>query len=408
MTGETVRREVPLVTELMHRGGGFTQAERQALVDLIGRVVGGVIARYRRLEESGQIELSTTPHFHPLAPLLIDFECARQARPGLPLPAAARYPGGGERLAWHIEAALAAHAARFGRAPTGLWPAEGAVSDGVLAAAGRAGVAWIASGEQVLAHSLARAGMAAGTRDSYLYRAWRVPVQAPGTLCFFRDDRLSDQIGFVYRSWDGVHAARHFVGELEAIAARADPAKSAPIVSVILDGENPWEHYPYNGYYFLDALYAALEAHPSIRMRTFRDWIAERGDAGDLPGLVAGSWVYGDLATWIGAPEKNAAWDLLVCAKQAFDAAITAGTLDAAERAAAERQLAVCESSDWFWWLGDYNPAESVATFDRLYREQLAELYRRLRFAPPPALDAPLARGTAGRPGADGAMRRAA
>jgi alpha-amylase/alpha-mannosidase (GH57 family) len=409
-TGEFVRRESALVNELMTLGSGFSSAQRQALLDLIGRVITRVVADFRRLEEAGRVELSTTPYFHPLGPLLVDLGCARQARPDLPLPQAPLYPGGAERLDWHIAAALAEHARRFGRTPTGLWPAEGAVSDGLLQATGRARLAWIASGQQVLRNSLRRAGRDLGVEKDCLYRPYRVRPLAD-TLCFFRDDRLSDLIGFVYRSWDGGHAADHFVQELEKIAAHGCPDGRQPVVSVILDGENAWEYYPYNGYYFLSALYDKLGSHPHIRMRTYRDWIAEHRatlseDVNSLPTLVAGSWVHGDLTTWIGAPDKNAAWDLLVAAKQAYDAAVASGQLTPGEVAAAGRQLGVCESSDWFWWFGDNNPAQAVAGFDRLYRDNLAQLYALLHRPVPENLAQPVSRGGQFNDG-EGAMRRA-
>jgi alpha-amylase/alpha-mannosidase (GH57 family) len=172
---------------------------------------------------------------------------------------------------------------------------------------------------------------------------------------------------------------------------------------VILDGENCWEYYPYNGFYFLDALYGELEKHPYVRTTTFA---AAAAPTPELPHLVAGSWVYGDFTTWIGSPEKNRAWDLLVAAKRAFDLVVSGGRLTDAERAAAERQLANCEGSDWFWWMGDYNPAHAVTAFDRLYRANLAFLYRLLKLPAPAALAEPVSRGT-GHPELGGTMRRA-
>jgi alpha-amylase/alpha-mannosidase (GH57 family) len=391
-------------------GSSFTHAQRLALLECIGGLVSDIIPRYRRLEAAGQIELSTTPYFHPLAPLLIDFGAARDVRPELPLPQAARYPDGAARVAWHVRAALQSHMRRFGRAPGGMWPAEGAVSNALLDEIARAGVEWAASGERVLANSLRRTRQTDAPRESYLYRPYRVGDTAPGMLCFFRDDRLSDLIGFEYRRWDGTHAAAHFVGELEAILSR-NGTEEAPIVSVILDGENAWEHYPYNGYFFLSSLYERMSNHPMIRMSTYRDWMAEHGrrasESVEVVGhLRAGSWVYGDLTTWIGSHDKNAAWDLLVSAKNAYDLVIASGRLTEAEREAAEHQLAICESSDWFWWFGDYNAAHAVASFDTLYRGHLAELYRRLHLAAPASLAEPVSRGNASVT-ADGAMRRA-
>jgi len=415
-TGETVRRESELVTRLMSTGRGFGEADRRALVALIGEVVRGIVPRYRRLAERGQIELSATPHHHPLAPLLLDFASARDAEPGMTLPRSPEYPGGRERVAFHVDSALASHERRFGAKPRGMWPAEGAVSGPLLRLLGERGLAWIASGERVLARSVARAHGAAPAREEYLYRPWRVPSVAPDLVCFFRDDRLSDLIGFEYKTWDGRDAAVNFVGELEriAIAAGAGPgAGKRPLVSVILDGENAWEWYAYNGYFFLDALYAELARHPGIRATTYRDWLATEPRPGapgtrigELPAIAAGSWVYGSFSTWIGAPDKNHAWDLLAAAKQCFDLVVASGRLDAERKCAAFEQLAACEASDWFWWFGDYNPVEAVASFDRLYRENLARLYSLLNLPAPAELARPISHG-AGHPESGGAMRRA-
>jgi alpha-amylase/alpha-mannosidase (GH57 family) len=407
-TGETVRRSHAVVGELITRGEGFTYEDRKALFELYGMLLRDVIGRYGRLAAAGRIEISTTPHDHPLGPLLIDFRTARDALPEVPLPKAPGYPGGAERLRAHVDLAFATHARRFGEPPRGVWPAEGAVSDDVLQVLRGAGAAWTASGEGVLVNTLRRAGRPAERRSEYLYRPYR-PADG-GPACFFRDDRLSDLIGFEYSKWHSSDAAAAFVAELEQIAAAGLPDETQ-LVSVILDGENCWEFYPYNGYYFLDALYAQLESHPSIRMLTFADVVdgsasrATRARTASLPSLVAGSWVYGDLSTWIGSPDKNHAWDLLAAAKRECDEALARGRLNDLERDLAMRQLRVCEASDWFWWLGEYNPASSVASFEALFRANLAKLYDTIRAPHPAALHRPLGHGS-GHPEAGGAMRR--
>ncbi len=395
-TGEALRRTRPDLMELMHKGEGYTLADRRALFDLYGETLTDLLPRYRRLAEKGQIELSTTPHSHPILPLLLDFKTAREARPDLPLPAAPAYPGGAARARAHVEAALADHADRFGKPPCGVWPAEGGVSDGALRVLGQAGVQWAATGEGVLRHSLAAAGA-----DLSQKAAWSTtPYRLPGceTALFFRDDHLSDLIGFEYKGWFGADAIRHFVHALDEVRRHA-PGPN-PVVSVILDGENAWEYYPYNGFFFLSGLYEALQAMPGIRATTFRDYLELYPDAPrPLERLVAGSWVYGDFTTWMGDPAKNRGWDWLVAAKQAFDAA------PAERQAAAEPLLRSCESSDWFWWFGDYNPADAVQSFDRVYRQKLKRLYETLAVTPPAYLDRPLCHGGGGME-AGGVMRR--
>ena len=400
--GETERRRQPLLAELMAKGESFTADDRRRLIAFIAEAVRGVIPRYRALAARGQIELSTTPHTHPLAPLLIDFASARESEPAARLPGAACYPGGRARTAAQLESAITSHSARFGVPPAGVWPAEGAVSNAFLKLVCGAGFRWSAASESVLAASLRRAAHEMPPHDQYLYRPYRVDA-APGITMFFRDEKLSDRIGFEYRRWHGKDAAADFIARLHAIR-RQTPA----VVTVILDGENAWEHYPYNGHYFFEDLYALLEADPDLRTTTCTDYLARHRDtANTLPGVVAGSWVYGTFSTWIGHPDKNGAWDLLCAAKQTYDLVVGSGRLDADQERAATVQLAVCESSDWFWWLGDLNPAPSVASFDRLFRLNLSNLYHLLKVEPPPVLKEPVSHGRGGEPEGGGTMRRA-
>jgi alpha-amylase/alpha-mannosidase (GH57 family) len=401
-TGETVRKAHPWLLAMLAKGSGFDLDERRALFDLIGQLIAGIVPRFRALQARGQVELSSTPHSHPIAPLLVDFRTAREARPDLPLPEATAYPGGGERVEAHIEAALQDHEARFGKTPQGLWPAEGSISAAAMEKFSEAGIRWVASGEGVLTHSLAAAGQDVSRPCQWLFQPYRMAGHY--TTCFFRDDYLSDLIGFEYKGWFARDAVRHFLHVLEERYRNAPVAD--PVVSIVIDGENAWEYYPYNGWYFLSELYACLSDHPHIRTTTFSEYLDFHPHAAEpLPRLVAGSWVYGDFTTWIGDPAKNRAWDLLCAAKAAYDAAI--GRLGKSAARQAEVQLRSCESSDWFWWFGDYNPAASVEAFDRLFRAKLTQLYRLLKLRPPPELEEPLCRG-GGQQEAGGVMRRGA
>jgi alpha-amylase/alpha-mannosidase (GH57 family) len=405
-TGESVRRSHETVVRLMAQGEGYTHADRFELYNLIGEMIGGIVPRYRALAERGQVELSCTPHHHPLAPLLIDFTSAREALPGVVLPKDT-YSGGRSRVGAHIDAALDSHVRRFGARPAGIWPAEGAVSNVLLEMLAGRGISWTATSESVLAGSLKQAhpGQVLPNRAHYLYRPYRMRTAQGDLACFFRDDKLSDLIGFEYCRWFGKDAALHFLNALDEIRRAAPADDGPPLVSVILDGENAWEYYPYNAFYFLNDVYGELETHSSIRTTTFAEALATHR-AAELPGVVAGSWVYGTFSTWIGGPEKNAAWGLLGEAKRSFDLVMQSGRLSEEERMRAEQQLMDCEGSDWFWWFGDYNPQHSVAAFDRLYREKLSNLYRLLKLPVPGELGHPISQG-GGHAEAGGVMRRA-
>ncbi len=398
--GETVRRDDPRIALWLKQGKHFSIEDRRALLELLGKLIANLIPRYRALQESGRIELSTTPHYHPIAPLLLDFASARDSWPDVNLPNGENYPDGAARLRYHVDSARASHSARFGAAAQGIWPAEGGLSHSAAGVFANAGFRWTASGEAVLRHSLREA---TGERERYLYRPYRITSADSSIVGFFRDDRLSDKIGFEYAKWLGKDAALDFIRELEGIADRA-PKGETPVVSIIMDGENAWEYYPYNGFYFLSELYTLLAAHPRIRLTTFGE-AAQRESLTNLAHVAAGSWVYGTFSTWIGDPAKNHAWALLCSAKQAYDRELAGGNLSDDERNAAARQLASCEASDWFWWPGDYNPSESVKSFDELYRRNLANLYSLLKLPAPEILREPLSWGAA-QSDLSGAMRR--
>lgn len=422
-TAESVRRTNPLVQQLMAKNSLFTYQDRKHLLDLIGELISGLIPRFKKLQDVGQIEISTTPYYHPILPLLLDFGTAREAIPEVLLPRSACYPGGMLRAQDQISAAQAHYRRVFGGEPRGMWPGEGGLSQSAIELLSHQGCQWTATGEAVLRNSLRRLrGDSMGDRTRYLYRPYRYHEGPDAIYCFFRDDRLSDKIGFEYSKWHSRDAVSDFVNALEGIYNQTDPLE-APVVSIILDGENAWEHYPYNGFYFLDSLYEALQSHPFICTTTFSECVQQLHDvppatvqristdqapalvAREMPPIVSGSWVYGTFSTWIGNPEKNHAWDLLVEAKTCYDRVIHSGRLTSDEQQVATRQLGICEGSDWFWWFGDYNPAESVQSFDRLYRVNLANLYQLLKLPVPVELQHPISL-SGGSPAAMGTMRR--
>lgn len=398
--GETVRRNNTAVRALIEKGYLFTLSDRHTLLSVIAELLGGLVGRYRKLAECGQVELSLTPYAHPIMPLMLDFNSAREAMPDVGLPQSPHYPGAEERVRWHIQQGIEVFRRHFGFTPQGCWPSEGGVSDATLRLLDEYGFRWAASGETVLHNSLARHNRVEPTHKAWLYQPYT--VDASNIATFFRDDGLSDLIGFTYAKWHADDAVSNLISHLDSIASTHDTANS--VVSIILDGENAWEYYPNNGYYFLSALYERLSVHPRLHMTTFSDCLESLPPAKKLETLVAGSWVYGTFSTWIGDDDKNLAWDRLCDAKRAFDTALTSGHLTDERRAALEKQLAVCEGSDWFWWFGGYNPADTVSDFELLFRRHLVNLYRLLDESIPEELSLVLSRGS-GAPAQGGVMR---
>jgi alpha-amylase/alpha-mannosidase (GH57 family) len=384
--GETVRRSEPYAIDLMKKERGYTPDDRRKLLGLIHKVLSGIVPRYRVLADDSRVELSMTPYAHPILPLLLDFNAAREVHADLRLPAAECYPDGAARARWHLERGKEVFHASFGIRPTGCWPSEGAVSTAAISLLAENSLRWAASGQQVLLNSLE----AASAPSDALHRAYR--LEGSDVALFFRDDELSDLIGFSYKDWHADDAVADLVNRLAAIAALdAEPGR---VVTIALDGENAWEHYPNNGYFFLSALYRALSHDARFDLTTFGRCLNDEGvHIRSLPRLVAGSWVFGDLNTWIGHPDKNRAWDMLVDASNACREALKSRRFGKADAARIEDQLAVCEGSDWFWWPGDYNSEADVIQFERLYRQQLTGLYQLIGQTPPDYLETPFSHG---------------
>ncbi len=394
--GESVRRTDPRVKALEEKAANFTVHDRRELLHLILELMESIVPRYRALADAGQVELIMSPYAHPIVPLLLDMESTHEAMPDAPLPIHTEYPGGPERVRWHLQQGLDVFEQFFGRKPIGLWPSEGGVSQAALEYFVEAGFQWCASGEAVLNHSQKQQDQHCRHR---LYRFGGVAID-----CVFRDDGLSDLIGFNYSDWHGEDAVANLVGHMEHIAELCKDHKDC-LISVILDGENAWEYYPENGFYFLGHLYEALAGHPRLQLTTMSEFLSDcEPEPAEEAHLTAGSWVYGSFSTWIGSADKNHGWDLLVEAKRCYDQQLAAGCLSEDELEAAQQQLAICEGSDWFWWFGDYNPSDSVALFDQLYRVQLANLYHCLKVEAPPTLSHVISRG-GGKPSRGGVMR---
>lgn len=367
--GETVRRSDKRIKALINKGGMYSVHDRHLLVEIIHELISTVIGRYKKLAEEKRIELSMTPYAHPIVPLLLDIESAREAMPDVDLPETTKYPDGEQRSLWHMMKGMETFERFFGFSPQGCWPSEGSISGAAVELFSQCGIRWIASGNSVLKNSLEASEMQVGDCLGAAYQ-----YADNQTRCFFRDDGLSDLIGFMYSDWHADDAVANLIHYIEVTAERCadDPAA---ILSIILDGENAWEYYPENGYYFLSALYKKLAEHEGINLTTYSEYLDQHTEVKTLPKMVGGSWVYGTFSTWIGEKDKNRAWDMLVDAKRVYDQVMTSDVLDDEDRERAQMQLGICEGSDWFWWFGEHNAAESVEAFDEQYRMHLSNLY---------------------------------
>jgi alpha-amylase/alpha-mannosidase (GH57 family) len=363
-------------TRLVGKGRDFDEHDKAGLRDLELELLRRVIPAYRDAAASGQVELSTSPYFHPILPLLCDSAAHHAAHPSAPLPNPPfRHP---EDAALQLTRAVEAHRRWFGDAPVGVWPSEGSVSDAAATEIVRAGFGWMASDEDILARSPSPVALDAAARC----RPHVLTTAAGEVRVLFRDHALSDLVGFTYQSWSAEAAAADFVARVRDAGRRAAALGVAePVVPVILDGENAWEHYEGGGRPFLRALYRQLVEAPDVVPVPMRE--AVQGPARPLSSIFSGSWINADFGIWIGHRDDRRAWELLEQARERY----TVRTDVVAERrSAALDAILAAEGSDWCWWYGDDHSSAHDREFDALYRRHLIRIYDQLGEPVPEAL----------------------
>lgn len=369
------------VAGLIAKGRDFTEADKAEIIDAQFKILENIIPIHRRLQDQGQLEVITSPFYHPILPLLCDTDVAREAHPGLALPQRRfAYP---EDAARQVEMACDAYQTYFGKRPRGMWPSEGSVSEAMLPLVADAGIAWLATDEGVLAKSMGIASLAPEAK----YKCYLAGPEGKRVGMIFRDHRLSDEIGFRYGKMDGVAAANDLVKKLHDIHTAVQGLDGDYVVPIILDGENAWENFPRDGKEFLNSLYSQVSEAAWLVPVTISEYFDEV-PATPLARLAPGSWIAPNFDTWIGESEENTAWDCLAAARAAIDAAGPA--LAPQARQAVMTEVYAAEGSDWFWWYGLDQGSGNDEGFDAAFRGTLERVYRLLGAMPPQYLRVPI------------------
>jgi alpha-amylase/alpha-mannosidase (GH57 family) len=378
---EEFQENDPEVKDWIARGRNFTIADQQRMGEKQREIVGRVLPEYRARAASGQIEISTTPYYHPILPLICDSDIATVSHPGVTLPPRFRYPDDARR---QLELARKYITEHFGTPPAGLWPSEGSVSDEVFAIASETGFSWAATDSGVLARTL---NQAIGVDRLYQPFEWRQQGRNLGVI--FRDHLLSDLIGFVYSKMDAAAAAEDFLRRIRDNCAGMLAAGRDALVPIILDGENAWEYYDRNGRPFFRELYRRISDDSRLECVTVSEAF-RRLRAEPLDHIFPASWINANFDVWIGADEDNQAWTQLLRARQTYDE--VAAKVDESSRSMAMEELLIAEGSDWCWWYGPEHDSDNRPEFDQLFRSHLANVYRFLSLQPPEELSRPILR----------------
>ena len=381
---DPIYRDDERVRALIAKDRDFTEDDKHTLRNVELEILNAVIPAYRTASRRGQVEVSASPFYHPILPLLCDTDIYKHTHPDSRLPRH-RFTRP-EDAREQLDRAVRCHERLFGVRPLGLWPSEGSVSDAMIPLVEGAGFQWMATDEMILARSLgitfARDAGGHVDQPERLYKPYIVRAGGSRIACLFRDHSLSDLIGFAYAGWRSDAAADDFVGRLVEAGRRyaARTGGGEATIPIILDGENAWEHFEGGGRPFLRALYARLSEHPELRTVTMRD--AAAGAAAELQGIFPGSWIDANFYIWIGHRDDHLAWSQLAEARDALETP----NGDAAAAAQAREEVLIAEGSDWFWWYGDDHSSEHDLEFDDLFRRHLRNVYRLLGKAPPDEL----------------------
>jgi alpha-amylase/alpha-mannosidase (GH57 family) len=367
------RKNIRELKYLVEKGRFFTEEEKHACLDKQFEVLSNIIPSYKEFQSKGQIEVITSPYYHPILPLLYNSKIAREASPETLLPEVNFiFPQDAQS---QIQAAVGFYQQKFTCMPRGMWPSEEAVSEHILDLFIQQGINWIVTDEAMLFKSLRKKKRIA----AYLYKPYRLRREEGEVNIVFRDRNLSDLISFVYHRLSPLEAVGDFLDHLENI--RQHCKLENPLAVVALDGENAWEYYRNDGWNFLTLLYQQLSTCEFLKTVTVSEYLEMFPPKDNLGYLKPGSWVGGDFNKWIGSKPKNKAWECLAKAREELGQITNGEKLNLPWK-----QIYIAEGSDWFWWYGDTDDK----TFDELFRMHLSNLYRFIKKQPPESLKKPL------------------
>jgi alpha-amylase/alpha-mannosidase (GH57 family) len=371
--GEYSKYDKPF-KKIIEKGRDFTEEHKKIVLDDSIEILKKVIDKHKTAAEEGRIEISVSPFYHPILPLLCDTNIAKVSDPGVKLPDFVfSHP---EDALHQISRSLEYYNSIFGKYPSGIWPSEGSVSEEVLKYLVDAGIKWTATDEMVLYNSLENK---LGSHS--LFRPYSFNTANGNIKIVFRDHVLSDLIGFTYNNWNPDDAARDFIGHLYRIREGIMKNKKFPLneslVSIILDGENCWEYYQSDGKDFLRTLYWMLSNDSYIKTTTINDFISGQSDdkISNLPKIFPGSWINGNFKIWIGHDEDNRAWDLISMVRNFIVERSRDDKIDQKIIKAAWEEIYIAEGSDWNWWYGDEHHTVEINSFDEMFRGHLINVY---------------------------------
>ncbi len=394
------RDEDKILDDLFKKQKGFTQEDKEFIVKKQREICSKIVPIHKKLQDEGKIEVSVTPFYHPILPLLCDTSKARISNPQITLPSI--HFSHTEDAKVQVENAIKCYKERFGRNPAGLWPAEGSVSEDIIPILASAGIKWIATDEEILKNSLRNNPefnneiVFGNVTKKYVYKNYKVrhPTTSDELNIIFRDRELADNIGFIYSKWSAKDAVKDIENRLTNIynyVYKQQNVTEDAIVSIILDGENCWEYYPNDGIDFLNEFYTMLTTNPLFETVLISEFLNSHEPKHIIKNLWPGSWINANYNVWIGHPEDNLAWDYLSKTRKFLvDYIDKHHNMDKSKIDLCWESIYIAEGSDWCWWYGEEHYTPDNMGFDYLFRKHLKNVYKILNEPEPEYLNLPI------------------
>ena len=382
----------PELKQLAEKGSGFTLQDREKIIEYQLEIIRQIIPTYKKYMEEGRIEITTSPLYHPILPILLDIKCAHRNIPNPEvLPTNLKMTR--DAIA-QTKLALDKMEEIFGKRPKGIWPPEHCVSAKTLDVLADLGVKWTISDEGILANSINYdfvRDFKGHLADPYhLLKTYEYKTHNSKIDIIFRDSIIPNLISFEYPTVEPQKAANDLYDRIKVIQNRilASPDESH-LLTIALDGENSWENYEEDGSHFLKAIYKLIEDDDTLETVLISDYIEHDKNIKKLPKIYSGSWINRNFQLWIGEPTKNQAWNALKRTHDDFNRFVEENP-NHPNIEKARNEIFTAEGSDWFWWYGEPNNSGQDHLFDYLFREHLKNVYKYFNLPVPTSLEMPL------------------
>ena len=383
------KTKYPELKKLDKKGKNYTLEDRINIIEIQRDIMKQIIPAYKKYLDKDRIEITTSPYYHPILPILLDNKSIKKTTENAPQVLKTYLDG-----KMQTKMALDRIEEIFGKRPRGIWPSEHCVSPKTLYMLTTLGVDWTISDEGILSDSINFEfirDFKGHLEDPYhLMKSYDYKIKNKNLKIIFRDSTIPNLISFEYPNHNPIAAANDLYDRIKVIQSKLlSSPDNNHLLTIAMDGENCWENYLEDGLSFLKTLYTLIEDDETLETVLISEYLDKETGHKPLAKISSGSWINRNFKLWIDEPLKNLAWNYLKRVRDDFSKYVKKHPLNPHIKDA-KKELFICEGSDWFWWYGEPNDSGRDNIFDYIFREHLKNIYLYLGLNVPGYLDEPL------------------